>query len=894
MIKKYIALFCLCLSAAFSARAEYSYFYTGTGGSLSGSDAIIKDVRWPYWNSYYYNTWINDNWTSSDGVSGYFYNGLALPAAGSPNPVTSRQTLNWSFWPMSNPINITDTITPVWTSPNTFSMPTIAEGTICRAPGLWSGWQTNVWYRMAIRTWQPVSGAAHLGYAGTWMRDGSTGIWYHMATVQLPFAVTGVTGSDGFQENASGGTQPQRTDYRNCYYHRNGTWSAASEFQIYDHAGAVENAGLIESSTAVYYETCENNPGYTGTITNAGQSSPVYSISGQPAAPTFDPILVTNYSANLSGSQLLVQWQLPPTSSPQFAYQVNVYTNAGYTGTVVASAYNIDPEARQILLNLGSTNTPYVQLTIIDVFNQTNAAINLTTTNVTLQPATSVAGTATGLNFAYYQSATDYTDDSSTNWSTMPDFAALTPLTSGAVSGLDLTPRQRRNGYAFNYTGYLNVATNGIYTFTLNSDAGSKLYVDGQLVVNWDGEHSPSSLSGWIGLQAGNHTLNVQCFCDTQPTTLFSEYFDTLTLSYSGPGISLMPVPVSAYSRTPAINEPVINLVSPTNNATISDASVPLSAAVTAKGATVNQVQFYVGNYFWAQDTSAPYNANSFFWANASNSIHARLIYNTMNLLDSAVNSVTTTNGVLAPWLFDQIFYHNTPNGAAIQGGTYSVIGDGVNLLTRQINGDCTLIAHLAGLPGTAAAPDGSTANSGWEAGIILRGNTNMVPGYPWGQTGTAPFAAVFGQVGGGAYYQDETMVNGGGGYASSDLGGQKWFKIQRAGNVFTSSVSADGVTWTAVNTNTLTDFPQTIYVGFFTYAGPSSNPNIPWAGFDNVSLTGNLVGPPGVTVNPSAKTSYTGQNVTFNANPSGNAPFFFNGNATTSTSRARLIQRWF
>jgi len=75
-----------------SARAEYGYFYTSSGGSISGSDIVMKEWRWPYWNSYYYNTWMNDNWTSSDGVSGYFYNGLALPAAGSPNPVASQQT----------------------------------------------------------------------------------------------------------------------------------------------------------------------------------------------------------------------------------------------------------------------------------------------------------------------------------------------------------------------------------------------------------------------------------------------------------------------------------------------------------------------------------------------------------------------------------------------------------------------------------------------------------------------------------------------------------------------------------------------------------------------------------------------------------------------------------
>ena len=73
-----------------TARAEYSYF----SDVPSDADIVVKEVRWPYWNSAYFNTWWSDNWTGSDGVSGYFYNGLSLPAAGSPNPVAGTVTDN--------------------------------------------------------------------------------------------------------------------------------------------------------------------------------------------------------------------------------------------------------------------------------------------------------------------------------------------------------------------------------------------------------------------------------------------------------------------------------------------------------------------------------------------------------------------------------------------------------------------------------------------------------------------------------------------------------------------------------------------------------------------------------------------------------------------------------
>jgi polygalacturonase len=830
-----------------SVRAEYGYF----SDVKSGSDIVMKEVRWPYWNNTYYNTWWSDNWTSSEGTSGYFYNGLALPPATSSNPVGTPQAVNFSFWPLSNPVNVTDTIVPAYTSPSTFAMPTIAEGTLLRSPGKWSLWQTNVWYRMAIRTWTPTDGTPHQGYAGTWLRDPVAGVWYHMATVQLPFAVTGIDGSMSFQENASGGYSPQRTDYRRCYYRYGGTWRSSTNWYVADHAGAVENTGLIETNSAVYYETCKSNGVYAGKLTNVWQQSPTLTLT-QAAAPVFDPILVTNCSAVAYGSQVLVQWQTPPASSPQFAYQVDVYTNAGYTGSVVATVYDIAPEARQKLVNIGTNPTPYVRLTIIDVFNQTNTPVNLTPTNGVLSAAKAVSGLVNGLSYAYYQSASGYTTDAYTNWAALPNFAALAPVLSGAVSGLDLTPRLRRDGYAFNYTGYLNVASNGLYAFTLNSCDGARLYVDGQMVINGDGKHSAADLGGGIALQAGYHALNVQYFFDTQPSSLFSgQYFDSLTLSYEGPGIPKTPVPATAFYRAPGGAEPSVTLTAPATGATLAGTAVPLAATVAAGGNSVGKVQFYDGNYFWGQDAAAPYALTSLLWASSSNALRARLVYNGTNTLDSPVVSLTTTNPGLSPWQNNQVFYHNQPNGAGIQGGTYSLIGDGFNLLAQPITGDCALVARLANITSAGNAPDGSAANSGWQAGIILRGNTNMTPGYPWGHTNTAPFTALFGQVDGGTYYQDETMANGGGGYASGNLGGQKWMRLQRTGNTFTSFVSNDGFAWTPVWTNVLNDFPATLYAGFFTYAGPSSNPNVHQAAFDNVNVTVGAYDPLAAALSP-------------------------------------------
>ena len=58
--------------------------------------------------------------------------------------------------------------------------------------------------RFAVRYWQPADGTPHVGYQGMWMKEPVSGNWYHLGTFLYPFAVTGVNGMSGWQENFSG------------------------------------------------------------------------------------------------------------------------------------------------------------------------------------------------------------------------------------------------------------------------------------------------------------------------------------------------------------------------------------------------------------------------------------------------------------------------------------------------------------------------------------------------------------------------------------------------------------------------------------------------------------------------------------------------------------------
>ena len=61
-------------------------------------------------------------------------------------------------------------------------------------------------------------------------------------------------------------------------------------------------------------------------------------------------------------------------------------------------------------------------------------------------------------------------------------------------------------------TGFLNVTQAGTYTFRLISDDGSRLWIDGRVVVDHDGPHGPSPKDGEFELRAGQHPFRVLHF----------------------------------------------------------------------------------------------------------------------------------------------------------------------------------------------------------------------------------------------------------------------------------------------------------------------------------------------------------------------------------------------
>ena len=101
----------------------------------------------------------------------------------------------------------------------------------------------------------------------------------------------------------------------------------------------------------------------------------------------------------------------------------------------------------------------------------------------------------------------------------LPDFSLLTSYAGEVVPVINIPSTGdvfagsgRADNVGALYTGWLNVPTSGIWSLTINSDDGSKLFLGDDLVANNDGLHGMVSVTGTRALRAGKHRLRVEFF----------------------------------------------------------------------------------------------------------------------------------------------------------------------------------------------------------------------------------------------------------------------------------------------------------------------------------------------------------------------------------------------
>lgn len=105
----------------------------------------------------------------------------------------------------------------------------------------------------------------------------------------------------------------------------------------------------------------------------------------------------------------------------------------------------------------------------------------------------------------------------------IPDFKRLTPERTKAATRIRPdTWTDERIGYRF--SGYIRIPHDDVYLFSLTSDDGARLIIDGHVVIDNDGLHSAVEKRAESALAAGWHSITVEWFNRTDDATLSVKY----------------------------------------------------------------------------------------------------------------------------------------------------------------------------------------------------------------------------------------------------------------------------------------------------------------------------------------------------------------------------------
>ncbi|MCB1206460.1 MAG: hypothetical protein KDN18_19535, partial [Verrucomicrobiae bacterium] len=136
-----------------------------------------------------------------------------------------------------------------------------------------------------------------------------------------------------------------------------------------------------------------------------------------------------------------------------------------------------------------------------------------------------------GWRYDYYES----------HFTRLPDYSSLVPDESGVTATVGLSPRQRDDHFGLRFYGDLRVEGGGEYEFTLESDEGSRLWIDRNLLIDLDGLHKTATRKSRVLLEPGLHQIELAYF--------EREGDQTLALTVSGPGIAEPSLPPELMSH---------------------------------------------------------------------------------------------------------------------------------------------------------------------------------------------------------------------------------------------------------------------------------------------------------------------------------------------------------
>ena len=137
------------------------------------------------------------------------------------------------------------------------------------------------------------------------------------------------------------------------------------------------------------------------------------------------------------------------------------------------------------------------------VYPSDGAASGIATEKVVLytwKKAVSVKGVQPGLRYQAFELKPTSTKD----------LQSITPVQKGVTETVSIIPLTRKENVGLILDGYIKVPKDALYQFYLSSDDGSRLYIDDEEVIDYDGLHGSDVKQGGASLKRGFHKIRVE------------------------------------------------------------------------------------------------------------------------------------------------------------------------------------------------------------------------------------------------------------------------------------------------------------------------------------------------------------------------------------------------
>jgi len=107
-----------------------------------------------------------------------------------------------------------------------------------------------------------------------------------------------------------------------------------------------------------------------------------------------------------------------------------------------------------------------------------------------------------GLFYKYYESEINNTSEIQKN----------KPAETGTIKEFFILKSKQESNFAFTFNGFIKIPKDGLYTFYIESNDGSTLFLNDEKLIDNDGAHDATEVSASTSLKAGFHKIEVNYF----------------------------------------------------------------------------------------------------------------------------------------------------------------------------------------------------------------------------------------------------------------------------------------------------------------------------------------------------------------------------------------------